>query len=213
MQEELAAMEENDVWELVPRSPNQNVIGSKWIFVNKFKEDGSIERRKARLVAEGFKQRPGVDFDQTFAPVVHKTTFQTIFHIAAQQGLHIHQMDVKTAYLNGERREDVHMKQPPSFEDPARLEWVCRLKRSIYGLKQSARCWYEKLRDSLHHLGLKVNLVDPSLFQREHNGKVFCVMVYFDDLILGASCLKEFTNFKVHMGIQFTMKDMGEVQY
>ena len=188
-------------------------MGSKWVFAFKYNEAGEVARWKARLVAQGFKQRPGIDFDETYASVINKATIRTVFHIAAQKGMHLHQMDVKTAYLNGELEEEVYMRQPPGFEDSDHPDWVCKLKKSIYGLKQSARCWYQKLKETLVQMGFEVNPVDSSLFQRTTNGKTFYVLVYVDDLILAAECEHELIRSKKAMSDRFTMTDLGEVSY
>lgn len=143
MKEEMASMKEYDVWELVPPRLDMNIVGSRWVFVSKYRADGTTERRKARLVAQGFGHHPGIDLDEVYASVVSKTTIRTLFHLAATRGLlkHIHQMDAKTAYLYlyNELLEDVYMKQPEGFVNPEHPDWECHLKRSLYGLKQSAR--------------------------------------------------------------------------
>ena len=213
MEEEMASMEANGVWELVPPPPGKNIVGSRWVFAEKTDDQGVINRRKGRCVAQGFYQRPGVDFDETYASVVNKATIRTMLHLAATHDMHVHQMDVKTAYLNGDLKEEVYMRQPPGFEDQQHPDWVCKLKKSIYGLKQSARCWYQRLKDELVHLGFKVNPMDHSLFQKEENGKRFFVLVYVDDLVLIADNLEDLGEFKRRMTDKFVMTDLGEISY
>ena len=180
----MCSMEVNQVWDLVPKPEGVNIVGSRFVLALKTNENKVVERRKARLVAQGFSQRPGVDYDETYASVVGKTTIRTVFHLAAQRDMHIHQMDVKTAYLYGDLEEDVYMRQAPGFESLEHPEWVCKLKKSIYGLKQSATCWYQKLKEVLVDMGFTPNPLDASLFQREVNGKMFCVLVYVDEIII-----------------------------
>ena len=138
MQSEMKSLSDNEVWELVKLPEGRKAIGCKWIFKTKIDGEGNIERYKARLVAQGFTQKFGVDYDQTFSPVVSFESIRSILAIAAKNGLKLHQMDVKTAFLNGELDEEIFLKQPEGFVVKGYEDHVCKLKRSIYGLKQSA---------------------------------------------------------------------------
>ena len=141
MKEEMKSVQENDVWDLVELPKDRKAVGSKWVFKVKTASDGSIERYKARLVAQGFSQKYGLDYDETFSPVVRPESIRTVIALAVKKGLKLHQMDVTTAFLNGELEEEVYMKQPEGFVADGQEHLVCKLRKSIYGLKQSPRCW------------------------------------------------------------------------
>ena len=136
----MKSLQDNDVWELVDLPKNRKPVGSKWVFKTKTDADGHIERYEARLVAQGFSQKFGTDYDETFSPVVRLESVRTLIAMSVQHGLQLHQVDVDTAFLNGELEEEVYMRQPEGFVTPGKEHLVCRLKKSIYGLKQSSRC-------------------------------------------------------------------------
>ncbi|KAK0570630.1 hypothetical protein LWI29_004098 [Acer saccharum] len=143
--EELNQFERNEVWTLVPRPRNTNVIGTKWVFRNKSDEDGNIVRNKARLVAQGYSQIEGIDFEETFAPVARLESIRLLLSISCVYKFKLHQMDVKSAFLNGLLHEEVFVEQPKGFVDPHHPSHVYRLKKALYGLKQAPRAWYERL--------------------------------------------------------------------
>jgi hypothetical protein len=134
---EYKALVDNNTWCLVSRPPGANVIIGKWIFRHKFHSDGTLARHKARWVVRGFTQRHGIDYDETFSPVVKPATIRVVLSIAASRQWPIHQLDVKNAFLHGHLHETVYCQQPPGFVDPARPDAVCLLQRSLYGLKQA----------------------------------------------------------------------------
>jgi hypothetical protein len=138
--EEYRALMENNTWTLSTLPAGRKAIGSKWIFKVKCKPDGSVDRYKARLVAQGFSQSPGVDYEETYSPVVHRSSLRTLLSYGIERGMFIHQMDVVTAFLNGTFTEEIYMKQPDGFISPGNEDLVCKLNRSLYGLKQSPRC-------------------------------------------------------------------------
>jgi hypothetical protein len=141
MQEELNNFERNQVWELVER-PNNNIIGTKWVFRNKQDEFGIVTRNKARLVAQGYIQVEGLDFGETYAPVARLEAIRFLLAFAAHYDFKLYQMDVKSAFLNGPLSEKVYVKQPPGFEDPKCPKHVFKLHKTLYGLKQAPRAWY-----------------------------------------------------------------------
>lgn len=143
MDEEYQALCENGTWRLVPPPKGKNVIDCKWVYKLKRRADGKIERYKARLVAKGFKQRYGVDYEDTFSPVVKAGTIQLVLSIAMARGWHLRQLDVKNAFLHGVLQEEVYMHQPPGYVDSRYPGYVCRLDKAIYGLKQAPRSWYD----------------------------------------------------------------------
>jgi hypothetical protein len=144
MQEELNNFTRNDVWHLVPR-PNQNVVGTKWVFRNKQDEHGVMTRNKARLVAKAYSQVEGLDFDETYAPVARLESIRILLAYATYHGFQLYQMDVKSAFLNEPIKEEVYVEQPPGFEDSEYPNHVYKLSKALYGLKQALRAWYECL--------------------------------------------------------------------
>eukprot|EP00253_Pinus_taeda_P023759 PITA_23759 len=143
----------NDVWEVVPRPEGKSVVTSRWLYKVKHAADGKIEKFKARFVARGFSQVEGVDYEETFAPVARYTSICSIISIAAEMGWKIHQMDVKTAFLNGFIQEEVYIEQPQGFEVHGKESHVCRLKKAVYGLKQAPRAWYSRIDTYLQGMG------------------------------------------------------------
>ncbi|BFG17196.1 hypothetical protein CerSpe_034700 [Prunus speciosa] len=159
-------------WSLVPCPSHKNIVGSKWIYKIKRNADGSIARYKARLVAQGFSQQPGLDFSETFSPVVRHTIVRLILSLAAMNKWCLRQLDVKNAFLLGDLEEEVYMRQPPDFEDSQHPNFVCRLAKSLYGLKQAPRAWNAQFTGYLPALGFKSSHSDPSLFVK-HEGSDF----------------------------------------
>lgn len=133
-------------------------IGCRWVFKRKIKEDGSIERYKARLVAQGFSREPGREYDETFCPVVRYETIRYVIAMASQMGMMLHQMDVTSAFLNGELDDEVYM---TGFSVKGKEQCVCKLKRSLYGLKQAPRCWNTTLDQQLKRMGFQQHSSDP----------------------------------------------------
>ena len=162
MSQELEALEATGTWEVVPRPPQSFPITCKWIYKVKTKSDGSVERCKARLVARGFQQTHGQDYDETFAPVAHMTTVRTLVAVAAVRSWNISQMDVKNAFLHGDLHEEVYMEPPPGVEvSPGQ---VCHLKKALYGLKQAPRAWFEHFSSVVRAADFSTSEHDPALF-------------------------------------------------
>jgi hypothetical protein len=153
MIEEYQSIINNDVWEIVPRPKSKDVVSSKWLFKIKHATDGSIEKYKARFFARGFSQKEGIDYEETFAPVARYTSIRTIIALAAKMKWKLHQMDVKTAFLNGVIEEEVYIEQPHGFEVEDRKTHVCKLKKALYGLKQAPRAWYGRTNSFMMSLG------------------------------------------------------------
>ena len=164
MEQEFHALLRNKTWTLVPPPPRVNVIDSKWVFKVKKHSDGSIERYKARLVARGFRQRHGLDYEDTFSPVVKPTTIRLLLSIAVSRGWSLRQLDVQNAFLHGFLEEEVYMKQPPGFSDPDRPNNIYRLSKALYGLKQAPRAWHARLASALRAHGFVPSTADTSLF-------------------------------------------------
>jgi len=166
MQEELNQFQRNDVCDLVPKPPQKNIIGTKWVFRNKLNEQGEITRNKARLVAQGYSQQEGIDYTKTFSPVARLEAIRLLLSYAVNHGIILYQMDVNSAFLNGVIEEEVYVKQPPGFEDLKHPDHVYKLKKSLYGWKQAPIAWYDRLSNFLIKNDFKRGQVDTTLFRR-----------------------------------------------
>jgi hypothetical protein len=168
MQDKYDALVNNGTWSLVPHPPHANVVSGKWIYKHKFHSDGSLARYKAQWVVCGFSQQPGIDFDETFSPVVKPAMICIILSIALSRSWPIHQLDVKNAFLHGNLDEEVYYQQPPGFVDTRCPDYVCHLHKSLYGLKQAPRAWYQRFSHFAHRLGFIASKLDVSLFIYRH---------------------------------------------
>ncbi|CAL9026178.1 unnamed protein product [Prunus brigantina] len=213
VQEELNQFVRNDVWYLVPRPVNMNIIGTKWIFKNKTDEQGNVVRNKARLVAQGYTQMEGIDFDETFAPVARLESVRLLLAIACHLKFKLYQMDVKTAFLNGVLNEEVYVEQPKGFEDPHHPNDVFRLKKALYGLKQAPRAWYERLSSHLLGNGYVRGSVDKTLFVKRFKKDVLIAQVYVDDIVVGSTSDLHVQDFIHVMTSEFEMSLVGELNY
>jgi hypothetical protein len=166
MNTELDALAKNHTWSLVDLPAHIKPIGSKWVYKIKHKADGSIERYKARLVAKGYNQVEGIDYFDTFSPVAKLTTVRVLIALASINNWFLHQLDVNNAFLHGELQEDVYMQVPEGVTCHKRNQ-VCKLKKSLYGLKQASRKWYEKLSNLLTTEGYTQSISDYSLFTKK----------------------------------------------
>ncbi|CAB4028654.1 Hypothetical predicted protein, partial [Paramuricea clavata] len=213
MEKEMESLKTNEVWNLVELPENRKAVGSKWVFRVKTDADGTVETHKARLVAQGFSQTFGDDYDETFSPVARFESVRTVIALAAQHGLKLHQMDVTTAFLNGDLKEEVYMKQPEGFIDKGKEHLVCRLRRSICGLKQSPRCWNSVLDRKLKNMGFVQTTGDPCIYVKEEGGEIFIIAVYVDDILLAGKNDQKINEVKQALAEQFQMKDMGQRHY
>jgi len=186
MQEELNQFAQNEVWTLVPRIPEMNIIGTKWVFRNKMDEHWVITRNKARLMAKGYNQEEGIYYDETYAPVARLEAVRLLLAFSCIKGFKLFQMDVKSAFLNGYINEEVFVSQPPGFEDRQHPGHVFKLKKALYGLKQAPRKWYERLSDFLILQGYDRGTSDKTLFIKKKGDDTILVQVYVDDIIFGS---------------------------
>ncbi|GKE62482.1 retrovirus-related pol polyprotein from transposon TNT 1-94, partial [Tanacetum coccineum] len=187
MQEELNEFERLKVWELVPRLDKVMVITLKWIYKVKLDELGGIRKNKARLVARGYLQEDGIDFEESCAPVARLEAIRIFLTFAAHMNMVVYQMDVKTAFLNGNLREEVYVSQPNSFVDPDNPNHVYKLKKTLYGLKQAPHAWYDMLSSFLISQDFSKGSVDPIMFICKEDKELLLVQVYVDDIIFAAS--------------------------
>ena len=208
MQSEMNSLDKNNVWDLVELPKDRKPIGCKWVFKLKFDSDGQIEKYKARLVAQGFSQQFGVDYDEIFSPVVRHESVRLIIALSVLNGLIIHQMDVSTAFLNGELVEDVYMKQPEGFVVEGKADMVCKLRRSLYGLKQSPRCWNFLLDTKIKSFGFLQIPSDPCIYVSMKDD-IFIIAVYVDDILLASKDVNKINDIKVSLSKCFDVKDMG----
>jgi histone deacetylase 1/2 len=203
----------NNTWHPVPRTGIKNIIDSKWVFKIKKKADGTIDRHKARVVAKGFKQRYGIDYEDTFSPVVKAATIRIVLSIAVSRGWCLRQLDVQNAFLHGDLEEEVYMRQPPGFEDPLHPDYVCKLDKAIYGLKQAPRAWNAKLSTKLLQLGFVMSKGDTSLFMYMKQHITLFVLIYVDDIIVTGSSSEAITALLSDLKNDFALKDLGDLHY
>ncbi|KAM2315364.1 hypothetical protein ACFX1S_028273 [Malus domestica] len=213
MKEEHDALLQNHTWSLVPATPHMNIVGCKWVFRVKRKADGSIDRHKARLVAKGFNQQVGVDYDETFSPVVKPGTIRTILALAVSHNWSLQQLDVRNAFLNGILHEEVYMKQPPGFVDSDRSQYVCRLHKALYGLKQAPRAWFQRLASFLRTHGFSHSKSDASLFIYHSSTYSLYVLVYVDDLIVTGSNNDAIHRFIDTICTSFASRKLGDLHF
>jgi len=213
MSEEFNALIKNGTWSLVPSTPSLNIIGSKWVFRIKRKADGSVDRYKARLVAKGYHQQPGVDFDETYSPVIKPITIRTILSIATTAQWPIKQIDISNAFLHGFLSETVYMAQPPGFQHPQHPNAVCKLRKAIYGLKQAPRAWFSRLSSFLLELGFKGSKSDSSLFMFKNASVQLFALVYVDDILLTGSDIAALDHLINSLSTEFPVKDLGDLSF
>ena len=210
--EEMAALNGNNTWDVVNLPKGKKPVGCKWVFTPKYNADGSLEKYKARLVAKGFSQVYGMDYTETFAPVAKLNTVRILMSLAANLDWPLHQLDVKNAFLNGDLKEEVYMRMPPGFPGTNGKQ-VCKLKKSLYGLKQSPRAWFEKFTRVLKRQGYKQGQSDHTLFFKHNGDKITVLAVYVDDIILTGDDDVEIRQIKEALAREFKIKDLGEMKY
>ncbi|GKB17825.1 retrovirus-related pol polyprotein from transposon TNT 1-94 [Tanacetum coccineum] len=213
MQEELNKFVANYVWELVPSPRSQSVIGTKWVFRNKLDENGIVSRNKARLVAQGYNQQEGIDYDETYAPVARLESIRILLAIACANDFKLYQMDVKSAFLNGFINEEVYVAQPPGFIDFQKPNYVYKLKKALYALKQAHKAWYDRLKAFLIKHEYSIGMVDNTLFTKKSKSHLIIVQIYVDDIIFGSTSQNLCDDFAKIMHDEFEMSMMGELNF
>ncbi|KAK1618488.1 hypothetical protein QYE76_024005 [Lolium multiflorum] len=199
----------NGTWEITDRPYGCKPVGCKWVFKKKLRPDGTIEKYKARLVAKGYTQKDGEDFFDTYSPVARLTTIRVLLSLAASHGLLVHQMDVKTAFLNGELDEEIYMDQPDGFVVNGQERKVCKLLKSLYGLKQAPKQWHEKFDKTLNSAGFVVNEADKCVYYRHGGGEGVIMCLYVDDILIFGTNLNVIKEVKDFLSLSFEMKDLG----
>jgi hypothetical protein len=212
MNEEYRSLMENDTWDLVPLPKGRKLVRCKWVYQTKYASDGSIERHKARLVAKGFSQVEGIDYNETFAPVAKMNPIRLVLALAASHKWEVHQMDVKSAFLHGDLKEEIYMEQPPGYiQNDSSL--VCHLKKSLYGLKQAPRAWYAKMDSFLIATGFSRCHSNPNVYTKKVGSHLIILVLYVDDLILTGSESKLLNHVKTSLKKKFEMTDLGFLHY
>ncbi|GJW49873.1 retrovirus-related pol polyprotein from transposon TNT 1-94 [Tanacetum coccineum] len=213
MQEELNQFIANDVWELVPQPRNMTIIGTKWVFRNKLDENGIVSQNKARLVAQGYNQQEGIDYDETYAPVARLESIRILLAYACALDFKLFQIDVKSAFLNGFINEEVYVAQPSGFIDFEKPDHVYKLKKALYGLKQAPKAWYDRLKVFLIKHEYKMRMVDNTLFTKKRSSNLIIVQIYVDDIIFSSTCQDMCDAFAKIMHDEFEMSMMGELNF
>ena len=180
-------MRKNHVWDLVDLLKERKAITNKWVLKIKQKVDGSIDKLKVRLVAKGFTQKEGADYEETFSPVVRFSSVRMNLSIVAHMDLELHQMDVKTAFLNGDLEEEIYMKQKIGYVEKCHEDKVCKLHKSIYGLKQSSRQWYKKFHNTIMSNGFSMCFEDHCVYIKRPKHKFILLSLYVDNILLACN--------------------------
>eukprot|EP00877_Chromochloris_zofingiensis_P013960 jgi/Chrzof1/8818/Cz03g25200.t1 len=209
MDSEYASLIANGTWTLEKPPTDIRPIPVKWVYKVKRDTSGNIERFKARLVAKGFWQQEGVDYDEVFAPVSKYATFRALMAKAAEEGMELHKLDVKTAFLQGNLEEDVWIQQPRGYEEGS-SELACHLHKPLYGLKQAPRAWHQRLQQELLAVGYTASAADPSLYWYCINGDYVYLLVYVDDILIAAKQLESVKAVKQQLLGLFESRDLGE---
>ncbi|KMQ86502.1 rna-dependent dna polymerase [Lasius niger] len=236
MSEEVKSILNKETWSIVNRPRNRSIVGSRFFLRNKYAEDGKIERRKARIVAKGYSQRPGLDFHATFAPVARMGSIRMIIALAAQLDMEIHHIDVTTAYLNGVLQEEIYMELPPHLtsvlerlaqqegdsitrtkaahmlDQIQKGDTVCRLHKALYGLRQAGRCWHTNLDAVLKTYGAKNASSDPCIYYKGQGEDIILIATYVDDIVIAARDPKKIAKLKHFLNAKFELKDSKEIK-
>lgn len=209
---EYESLKKNNTWTLVDKPEDRKLLDTKWVFKKKYGTDGNINRFKARLVVKGCSQVAGRDYKETYAPVIRYTSLRYIFALAARYDMEIHHLDVTTAYLQGDLDDEIYIKQPKMFNSGAESNKVLKLKKAVYGLKQSGRVWNIKLTKTLKNLNFEQSKADQCVFYKCENDDRLIITVYVDDILVISNNIEKLNETKNQLKENFQMKDLGEVK-
>jgi hypothetical protein len=213
MTSELKALQANGTWTLTTLPTGKIPIGCRWVYKVKLRSDGSVERHKARLVAKGFTQLEGIDYQDTFSPTAKIISVRCLLALAAARGWSLHQMDVNNAFLHGNLAEEIYMSPPPGLQRQGENNLVCRLHKSLYGLKQASRQWFAKFSEAMCSAGFIQSRADYSLFTKTR-GKLFtALLIYVDDILITGNDHASIVDTKKFLHSQFNLKDLGNLKY
>ncbi|GJY07404.1 retrovirus-related pol polyprotein from transposon TNT 1-94 [Tanacetum coccineum] len=209
MQEELNQFITHDVLELVSQLRNMTIIGTKWVLRNKLDKNGIVSRNKARLVSQGYNQQEGIDYDETYTSVARLESIRILLAYACALDFELFQMDVKSAFLNGFINEEVYVAQPLRFIDFEKLEYVYKLKKALYDLKQAPKAWYDRLNTFLIKHEYKIGMVDNTIFTKKKSSNLIIVQIYVDDIIYSSTCQDTCDEFAKIMHDEFEMSELN----
>ncbi|WJZ96754.1 hypothetical protein VitviT2T_015407 [Vitis vinifera] len=213
MNEEMKSLQKNETWELVECPQGKKPVGCHWIYTVKYKADGSIERFKARLVAKGYTQTYGIDYTETFQPVAKINTVRVLLSLAANLDWPLQQFDMKNAFMHGELSKEVYMDLPPEcMVSEKQCQKVCKLKKSLYGLKQSPRAWFGRFTKSMRAFGYRQSNSDHTLFLKKQHGKITALIVYVDDMVVTGNDPEERKALQNYLSKEFEMKYLGPLK-
>ncbi len=213
MDDELQALWKNKTWSLVDLPSGCKAIPCKWVYAVKRNVNGEIERYKARLVAKGCNQRFGIDFHETFSPVVRYSTIRILLALAVREKMFLHQIDVSTAYLNSSLQDEIFMQQPPNFVNDKSPNKVLRLHKALYGLKQSGKEWNSRLDATLRIMDFVPCGNEPCLYKGTKKNKLVLIAVYVDDIIIGCSDKSVVLEVKAQISNEFQVIDKGQLRH
>eukprot|EP00253_Pinus_taeda_P033307 PITA_33307 len=213
MVDEMASLHKNEAWDLVELLARRKPIGGKWVFEKKTNVKGKVEKYKARLVAKGYSQVPRIDFGDIFSPVTKVTSIRLLLSVAAAFDFVVEQMDVKTKFLHGDLEEEIYMKQPKGFTVKGKKELVCKLKKSLYGLKQSPRMWYQKFDTFIRGLGFTRSKADHCVYFKLIGDRVIYLVLYVDDMLLVGNDKEIIQVLKTQLSSKFDMKYLRAANY
>jgi hypothetical protein len=207
---EMDSLLSNGTWELSELPFYCKSVGCKWVFKKKLKPDGTIDKYKARLVAKDYTQKEGEDYFDTYSPVARMTTIRVLLSLAASYGLLVHQMDVKTTFLNGELDEEIYMNQPDRFVVKGEERKMCKLLKSLYGLKQAPKQWHKKFDTTLTSAGFAINEAHRCVYYQHGGGKFVILCLYVDDILIFGINIDAINEVKCFLSKSFDIKDLGE---
>lgn len=209
MDDEIDSHRKNDTWELVEPKPGMNPLSTKWVYCIKAKVNGKIDRYKARLVVKGYEQTQGIDYTETFSPVVRYDTMRLLLWLAVEDNLEMSQFDCKTAFLNGKLEETIFLVQPEGYDDGSGR--ICKLNRSLYGLKQAPRCWNLRLSQFLSTIGFNSSPLDPCVFVKRETEQFIIIAVYVDNGLILAHRKENITELLCELQSEFEITICDEV--
>ena len=210
---EMESMYSNSVWTLVDQPNDVKPIGCKWIYKRKRDQTSKVQTFKARLVKKDYTQKEGIDYEETFSPVAMIKSIRILLSIATFYDYEIWQMDVKTAFLNGNLEESIYMVQPEGFIQKGQEQKVCKLQKSIYGLKQASRSWNIRFDTAIKSYGFEQNVDEPCVYKRIIKSTVAFLVLYVDDILLIGNDTGHLIDIKEWLAMQFQMKDLENAQY
>ncbi|CAK9816458.1 Retrovirus-related Pol polyprotein from transposon TNT 1-94 [Anthophora quadrimaculata] len=208
---EYQTLMKNGTWSLVPRPKDKKILTNRWVFKTKHNNDGSLNKYKARLVARGHTQQRGIDYQEIFAPVARYEIIRTLLATAANYEMHVHHMDVVSAYVQGDLNDEIYMEQPEAFEKRGEEDMVCKLIKPLYGLKQSGREWYKKIDSYITVQGARRTEADPCVYVFGNDENRVIMVIYVDDIILASKNMKKLIEIKDLLKSKFEMTDSGPI--